>query len=109
MLRIGMRLRDERIRLNYLQKDFAAIGGVMANAQSKYEHGQRSPSALYLAKLAEIGVDVLYVLTGTYSSACDQGDLNLLFRKLTLCERQVVTELMKSFAKRACPHDLRAV
>lgn len=35
-----------------------------ANAQGKYESGDRAPKADYLAAVAARGVDVLYVLTG---------------------------------------------
>ncbi|MBP1123940.1 transcriptional regulator with XRE-family HTH domain [Pseudomonas sp. PvP025] len=46
------------------QKVFGEIGGVEANAQGKYESGGRAPKADYLSRVAEKGVDVLYVLTG---------------------------------------------
>ncbi|CRM46559.1 MULTISPECIES: helix-turn-helix domain-containing protein [Pseudomonas] len=62
---IGSRLRQERERLGLSQKSFGEIGGVEANAQGKYESGGRAPKADYLSRVAERGVDVLYVLTGT--------------------------------------------
>ncbi|WP_460136919.1 helix-turn-helix domain-containing protein [Pseudomonas sp. S1_E04] len=62
---IGSRLRQERERLGLSQKVFGEIGGVEANAQGKYESGERAPKADYLSRVAERGVDVLYVLTGT--------------------------------------------
>ncbi|WLH66685.1 helix-turn-helix domain-containing protein [Pseudomonas sp. FP2309] len=62
---IGSRLRQERERLGLSQKVFGEIGGVEANAQGKYESGGRAPKANYLSRVAERGVDVLYVLTGT--------------------------------------------
>lgn len=61
----GSRLRQERERLGLSQKAFGVIGGVEANAQGKYENGDRAPKADYLSRVAERGVDVLYVLTGT--------------------------------------------
>ena len=61
---IGSRLRQERERLGLSQKIFGEIGGVEANAQGKYESGGRAPKADYLSRVAEKGVDVLYVLTG---------------------------------------------
>lgn len=61
---IGSRLRQERERLGLSQKVFGEIGGVEANAQGKYESGGRVPKADYLSRVAERGVDVLYVLTG---------------------------------------------
>ncbi|NWB54120.1 helix-turn-helix domain-containing protein [Pseudomonas sp. F8002] len=62
---IGSRLRQERERLGLSQKTFGEIGGVEANAQGKYESGGRAPKADYLSRVAERGVDILYVLTGT--------------------------------------------
>lgn len=61
---IGFRLRKERERLGLSQRAFGEIGGVEANAQGKYESGDRAPKADYLAAVAAIGVDVLYVITG---------------------------------------------
>ncbi len=62
---IGFRLRKERERLGLSQRAFGEIGGVEANAQGKYESGERAPKADYLAAVAAKGVDVLYVITGT--------------------------------------------
>ena len=62
---IGSRLRQERERLGLSQKSFGEIGGVEANAQGKYENGDRAPKADYLSRVAARGVDVLYVLTGS--------------------------------------------
>jgi len=62
---IGSRLRKERERLGLSQRVFGEIGGVEANAQGKYESGDRAPKADYLAAVAAKGVDVLFVITGT--------------------------------------------
>lgn len=64
MSEMGDRLRQERKRLGWSQNEMGALGGVAANAQGKYESGDRVPRADYLAALADAGVDVLYVLTG---------------------------------------------
>ncbi|WP_310731446.1 helix-turn-helix domain-containing protein, partial [Burkholderia pseudomultivorans] len=61
---IGARLREERLRIGLSQAEFAALGGLSNKAQLSYESGARSPDANYLAALAKIGVDVLYVITG---------------------------------------------
>lgn len=61
---IGDRLREERERLGLSQGAFGELGGVKANAQGNYEKGVRSPDAAYLAAVAAIGLDVLYVVTG---------------------------------------------
>ncbi|MCD4518941.1 helix-turn-helix domain-containing protein [Burkholderia pseudomallei] len=62
---IGSRLREERLRLGLSQDEFAAIGGVLRRAQSNYESDERSPDAKYLSAIAGLGVDLLYVLTGS--------------------------------------------
>ncbi|KFE51330.1 helix-turn-helix domain-containing protein [Pseudomonas syringae] len=61
---LGSRLKEERKALGLSQQDFAAIGGVEANAQGKYENGQRTPRSNYLTALDSSGVDVLYLLSG---------------------------------------------
>ena len=65
---IGSRLRQERKRMGLSQREIGQLGGVAANAQGKYESGERVPKADYLAALANSGVDVLFVLTGRRAS-----------------------------------------
>lgn len=65
---IGSRLRQERKRLGLSQREIGQLGGVAANAQGKYESGERVPKADYLAALANCGLDVLYVLTARRAS-----------------------------------------
>ncbi|WP_397448105.1 helix-turn-helix domain-containing protein [Pseudomonas sp. NA-150] len=73
---IGCRLRQERIRLNFSQRELGLRCGVEANAQMNYENDRRSPNALYLVRAAEVGVDVVYVVTGkpTLIRKCDLHD-----------------------------------
>lgn len=68
MSEIGFRIRQERKRLGYSQREMGLLGGVAVNAQGKYESGERVPKADYLVALANVGVDVLYVLTNKRSS-----------------------------------------
>ena len=68
MSSIGVRLREERDRLGMNQSDFASAAGTTRKTQFNYETDQRRPDADYLAALAAIGVDVMYVLTGSRSS-----------------------------------------
>ncbi|WP_095093784.1 helix-turn-helix domain-containing protein [Pseudomonas sp. Irchel 3A5] len=68
MIDIGSRLKQERKRLGLSQKEMGELGGVAANAQGKYESGERAPRADYLAALAKAGVDVLFVLTSRRSA-----------------------------------------
>ena len=58
------RLKDERLRLDLNQTEFAEMAGVQKRAQVNYEAGERSPDAKYLTAIAAAGADVLYILTG---------------------------------------------
>lgn len=64
---IGARLKEERERLGVNQETLGAAGGVRKQAQLRYEQGDRSPDAAYLAGVASRGVDVLYVITGQHA------------------------------------------
>ncbi|MBV5296320.1 MAG: helix-turn-helix transcriptional regulator [Curvibacter lanceolatus] len=66
-MNVGDRLREERERLGVSQERFALSGGVQKRAQIHYEKGERNPDSAYLAAIALMGVDVLYVLTGQRS------------------------------------------
>lgn len=69
LVETSSRLREERKRLKLNQTAFGELGGVGLQTQSRYEQGRFAPDSLYLAKLAEAGVDVLYILTGNRQSA----------------------------------------
>jgi len=61
---IGDRLKEERSRLGLSQTDLGASGGVGKTTQINYEKGAGSPDAKYLAAVASLGIDILYVVTG---------------------------------------------
>lgn len=67
-MNIGERLREEREKLKYSQEKLGAIGGVQKRAQINYESGERQPDAAYLRGVAQVGVDVQYVLLGVRSA-----------------------------------------
>lgn len=75
------RLRQERKRLGLKGGELADIGGVSAVSQSSYENGKQVPGATYLAAIAAVGVDVMYLLTGERSgdSPLTEEDRMLLF------------------------------
>jgi transcriptional regulator with XRE-family HTH domain len=107
MSKVAFRLKSERVRLRLTQKDFGAVGGVGANAQVKYETGERSPNASYLARVAAIGVDVLYVLTGHRSigpdveAEPDEYEFLLIYSSLPTHEKTLISELIKSLSGRS--------
>lgn len=61
---IGARLRQERTRLNKNLKDMAAVGGVTPEQQGHYEQGLERPPADYLNRIAEVGAETWFILTG---------------------------------------------
>lgn len=68
---IGERLKMAREDLGFSQKDLAEKCGVTMRSQRNYEKGERQPDAAYLAALAALGADVLYVLTGQRSQVTE--------------------------------------
>ncbi len=77
MATIGERLKEERTKLGMNQTDFAVAGGVQKHAQIRYEKGERSPDGNYLEAISNMGVDVLYVLTGR-----KEPDINVITQEL---------------------------
>ena len=82
----GKRLAEERQRLGLKQADFAKLAGTNVPKQSLYENDRRDLRADYLARLAEAGVDVVYVLTGRRGAGGSLGQeaSDLLTAHLTL-------------------------
>jgi phage repressor protein C with HTH and peptisase S24 domain len=68
---IGDRLKLERQRVGLGQQEFGDKCGVSKTSQFNYESGGRSPDATYLQASYELGVDVLFVVTGQRSAGND--------------------------------------
>lgn len=82
MTTFGTRLRTERKRLRMTQPDLAAIGNVHKNAQITYEKDASSPTAAYLARVAQAGVDIHYLFYGVYSDTSAKGQFSDLLAVL---------------------------
>ncbi|MBS3954071.1 MAG: helix-turn-helix transcriptional regulator [Methylomicrobium sp.] len=61
---IGDRLKEERERLKLTQPSLAEAAGTTKKTQIDYEKNKTTPKGRYLAKVAALGVDVGYVITG---------------------------------------------
>ena len=101
----GDRLREERLRLGFKkQEDLAQIGGVNRNTQGSYEKGERNPDSAYLAAVAAVGVDVLYVVTGVRATQAaaglDEHEAQLLeaFRNMPKQQQEAFLLLSSSIA-----------
>lgn len=61
-------MREERERLGLTQEAFGTAGGVLKRAVINYEKGERFPDVSFLAGVANVGADVLYIVTGKRGS-----------------------------------------
>lgn len=104
---IGERLKEERERIGLSQTEFAAKAGASKNSQYNYEKGERSPDAAYLAAADEMGVDVLYVVTGRRtpeaSSSFNGDEIDLVehYRQLPEGDRQHTHKMVNALAEMA--------
>jgi transcriptional regulator with XRE-family HTH domain len=81
----GIRLKQERQRLQMSQEDIATVGGVKRRAQISYEQEERVPDVAYMVALSHAGVDIDYVMLGTPSAntlSPDESELLIGYRKL---------------------------
>jgi len=105
MNHLGSRLKEERKTLGLSQQEFAAIGGVEANAQGKYESGERTPRSDYLAALGVKGVDVLYLLSGRRTplriDSLSDAERNVIihYRALTDLDQDAISQLALSLSE----------
>lgn len=103
---IGERLKEERSRLGLSQTDLGAAGGVGKTTQINYEKGTGTPDAKYLAAVEELGVDVLYVVTGrrvpvsNQLIAIDELEMVLNVRGLLSEDKEAVKRLMLAFSNK---------
>lgn len=63
----GERLRSERLRIGLQQLELADACEVARKTLSVWEKGEQTPNAAILARMANAGVDVLYVVTGQHA------------------------------------------
>lgn len=100
----GERLREERTRLGLKQEDLAVSGGVNRNTQGSYERGARNPDTAYLAAVAALGIDVLYVILGVRSPepladlSADDEQLLRRYRSIPADDQKAVRRFVKAMA-----------
>lgn len=112
MATIGERLRAERVRLKYSQEAFGDAAGVGKHSQIRYEKGERSPDGDYLAAIALLKADVLYIITGHRQPYLAEEDLRDTYltpaRRLAgdiagMNIKDEDAELLLTLASRLCP------
>ncbi|MCA6220043.1 helix-turn-helix domain-containing protein [Photorhabdus antumapuensis] len=103
MATIGSRLREERMKFNLTQVELADIGGIHKNTQGNYENDQKSPDAKYLERIAILGIDILYIITGVRSVQSDMSaeERNLIenYRAMNDAARLNIQAVGDSFAQ----------
>jgi transcriptional regulator with XRE-family HTH domain len=77
---VGSRIREERERLRISQAALIARLGIAKSTQINYESDKRAPDALYLAALADAGMDVAYIVTGMRAGAVSAEERDVLAR-----------------------------
>ncbi|WDZ94638.1 helix-turn-helix transcriptional regulator [Herbaspirillum sp. WKF16] len=99
---LGERLAEERNRCGHTQMAVAERFEMTARTQIKYELGETGPDAYYLHRIAEIGLDVPYVLSGRRSvieASNGEGDLIAAYRKVDPEIQSALTEVVKRIAQ----------
>lgn len=105
---VGARLRVERERLGMSQDEMGTRAGKNKNTQMRYETGVNAPTTAYLHDLADLGVDIGYVLTGFPTELLDE-DAEILarFRSATP-ELRFAVRLMLTAPQEAAARQARA-
>lgn len=67
LVEVATRFTEERTRLNMNQSEFARLAGISHECLRKIQNGQNLPSALLLISAHQLGLDILYILTGQRS------------------------------------------
>lgn len=104
LAQLGERLAEERNRCGHTQKAVADRFEMSTRTQIKYELGETGPDAYYLNGIAEIGLDVPYVLTGRRSVlqiSDEEGDLVAVYRRVDAGVRTALVDLLKCLERTA--------
>lgn len=81
---IGSRLKSERERLGYSDRQIAQLMGIPLNAYLECELGAADPGIYRLPRLAAVGFDVMYILTAERTSPiAEEAELLKRFRELS--------------------------
>lgn len=88
--RIGVKIKELRIKNNMTQQDLAQVVGLTATGISYWESGKAKPDTLMINKLADyfnVSIDFLYGKNDLDSELNKDEELNILFRKATQLEK----------------------
>ncbi len=96
---VGLRLKEERKRLGLTQEAMGVACGVTKRTQIFYEMDSVGASAAYLTAAYELGVDVVYLLTGTRERLAEaDADLLDAWRSASASARAAVMAALRGVA-----------
>ncbi|HBL7015545.1 helix-turn-helix domain-containing protein [Serratia marcescens] len=108
---IGLRIKEEREKLSLTQQGLADAIGVSKRTLIDWEKDRTSPTAVQLSSLSQLGVDVLYIVTGEKNSISqgvvqsslplsqDKKELMDAFDGMTPEQRRAILEVGKGLAQ----------
>ncbi len=99
---IGARLRAERERLGYSEAQIAQLLGIPLETYQHFENGEGDPGIYRMPRLADIGFDILYVITETrHIPGREEDDLLKRFRSLSMRGKATVFNTMDALERLA--------
>ena len=102
LAQVGARLKEERKRIDRSQAELGGVGRVNRDSQAAYEAGKRAPDVAYLLSIQEVGIDLMYLLSGRRETGeLNQQEADLLswFRLLEEADRSAFMHLMRTMAR----------
>ena len=94
---IGLRIKEERERLSLTQQGIADAIGVAKRTFIDWEKDRTSPTAVQLSALSQLGIDVLYIITGVRSRPVLTSQMSSDKQKLMDAFDEMTPEQQRSF------------
>ncbi|EFN7273607.1 helix-turn-helix domain-containing protein [Escherichia coli] len=94
---IGLRIKEERERLSLTQQGIADAIGVAKRTFIDWEKDRTSPTAVQLSALSQLGIDVLYIITGVRSQPVLTSQMSSDKQKLMDAFDEMTPEQQRSF------------
>ena len=100
------RLKAVRKRMALSQAAFAELAGISLGSQNNYERGEQAPTASYFLKLAEMGVDMNFLLGRIHvdsDEARENALLTDLYNQMPPAQRATAFAIMNLLAQGGAP------
>ena len=108
----GGRLKEERKRLKLTQPQLAEKAGTTKSTQLLYEKDTIKANSEYLAAIAKIGIDVVYVLTGVRGGmllTAEEATLLTRYRSASVTLRSAAMAVLGATDTPAPVHEVKTV